>query len=166
MADLPQNDSIIFMNLNSHHHHEERSTCMKRILHVSDTLLSLFVISPLAVSHWRGTWGYMDQKEENFPAWHCFLLGSVLHTMFAILREPLQAEFSKPSNGVKNRWRTVLRFVVTKVYTYVFSISCIMHWRGGWEVMKMYLGGYLNIWHMDRSVIMAIINLGHLFVDR
>ncbi|XP_021700633.1 uncharacterized protein LOC5570910 isoform X1 [Aedes aegypti] len=143
MAEVPRNDSVIFLNLH-HHHGEERSTCMKRILHFSDTMLSLFVISPLAVSHWRGTWGYMDLQQDYFPPWHCFLLGSVLHTMFAILREPLQAEFSKPSNGVKNRWRTIRRFVVCKVYTYVFSISCIMHWRGGWEVMKMYLD--YNLW--------------------
>uniref|UniRef100_A0A1Q3FSF4 Putative conserved plasma membrane protein n=1 Tax=Culex tarsalis TaxID=7177 RepID=A0A1Q3FSF4_CULTA len=135
-------ETIAFTALDPDHvSHRRPRACVKRILHAGDTLFSLFVISPLVVSHWRGTWGYMDLKGEYFPAWHSFALGSILHTALALLREPLQAEFSGPSRQgqVKSCWRTVRRFLVIKVYTYVFSISCIMHWRGGWDVMRMYL---------------------------
>ncbi|XP_055600468.1 uncharacterized protein LOC129749513 isoform X2 [Uranotaenia lowii] len=131
------NEPIIFPHLQNQRNDEHIR--LKRMLHAGDTLVSLFVISPLVVSHWRGTWDYMDQKKEYFPPWQCFLSGSLLHTFFALLRGPLQAVFSVPSNGEKSRWKTVRRFVVFKVYTYVFSISCIMHWRGGWNVMEMYL---------------------------
>ncbi|XP_055548350.1 uncharacterized protein LOC129731960 isoform X1 [Wyeomyia smithii] len=139
MDSTPKRDSIVvFTSLSNPNTHPER-TWKKRILHVSDTLLSLFIISPLVVTHWRGTWSYMDLKADYFSPWYCFLLGSVLHTAFALLREPLHAEFSGPSNGVKCWWKTVRRFVFARVYTYVFSLSCIMHWRGGWEVMRLYL---------------------------
>jgi Fuseless len=116
-----------------------QNRCKKRILNLSDTFLSLFVITPLVVAHWRGTWSYMDHNAKFFPAWNCLLLGSILHTAFAILREPLEAEFLV-RNGEKNFWRTARRFVVTRMYTYVFSIGCIMHWRGGWAVMNLHLG--------------------------
>jgi hypothetical protein len=77
---------------------------------------------------------------KNFPHWNCFLMGGVLHTAFAILREPLQAKFSVKGNVAKTRWQKVRRYIFTRIYTYIFSIGCIMHWRGGWGVMEQYLG--------------------------
>ncbi|XP_058819436.1 uncharacterized protein LOC131682175 isoform X1 [Topomyia yanbarensis] len=135
--DHTRSDSIVFTNLENPFN--QQRTWRKRILHASDTFLSLFVISPLVVTHWRGTWSYMDLKSEFFAPWFCFLLGSCLHTTFALLREPLHAQFSRPSDGVKCWWKTTRRFVVSKIYTYIFSVSCVMHWRGGWGVMQMYL---------------------------
>lgn len=82
----------------------------------------------------------MDHHSEHFPAWNCFLLGAVLHTTFALLRESLHEEFAVPRNGKKSVFRTIRRFVITKLYTYVFSIGCNMHWRGGWAVMEKHLG--------------------------
>jgi hypothetical protein len=84
----------------------------------------------------------MDHNEHIFPPWNCFLLGSILHLAFAILREPLEAEFLV-QNGEKNFMKTLRRFVVTRTYTYVFSIGCIMHWRGGWAVMHLHLGEFI-----------------------
>ncbi|XP_053692027.1 uncharacterized protein LOC128740508 [Sabethes cyaneus] len=140
----PKRDSIIVFTNRNNSFSQSNLTWRKRILHFSDTLLSLFVISPLVVTHWRGTWSYMDLNAEYFPPWYCLLLGSILHTTFALLREPLQAEFSGPSDGEKCWRKTVRRFVFARMYTYVFSLSCIMHWRGGWEVMRMYLD--LELW--------------------
>uniref|UniRef100_A0A1B0D2S8 Uncharacterized protein n=1 Tax=Phlebotomus papatasi TaxID=29031 RepID=A0A1B0D2S8_PHLPP len=113
--------------------------CTKRLLNFGDTLLSWFLISPLAIAHWRGTWDYMDQRPDKFPAWYCFILGGILHTAFALLREPLHDEFSPPSNGNKSLKRTIRRIIVTKLYTYIFSVGSIMHWRGGWAMMELHL---------------------------
>lgn len=135
------NDDNSDINILFHYSNLNRpNRCLKRLLHAGDTFFSIFIISPLVVAHWRGTWNYMDLKAEYFPPWHCFLLGMVLHTTFALLRESLIAEYSKPSNGIKSFGKTFRRFIITKVYTYVFSIGCIMHWRGGWDVMRLYLG--------------------------
>lgn len=135
-------NSINGMNFQPKYKEFSRNTSRrtKRLLHLGDTFLTLFVITPLAVTHWRGTWVFMDHQEENFPAWHCFLIGGVLHTAFALLRQFLHQEFAKPSDGVKSMRRTIVRHIVTKVYTYIFSIGCIMHWRGGWAVFTEYYG--------------------------
>lgn len=113
----------------------------KRLLHVGDTVLSLLVITPLVVTHWRGTWAYMDHRAEHFPPWNCFLLGGLLHTVFALLREFLHTEFARSSRDGEKSWkRTVTRHVVVKLYTYAFSMGCILHWRGGWAVLSLYFG--------------------------
>ncbi|XP_055712054.1 uncharacterized protein LOC129807072 isoform X1 [Phlebotomus papatasi] len=128
--------------------------CTKRLLNFGDTLLSWFLISPLAIAHWRGTWDYMDQRPDKFPAWYCFILGGILHTAFALLREPLHDEFSPPSNGNKSLKRTIRRIIVTKLYTYIFSVGSIMHWRGGWAMMELHLGP--GVWP---AVIVSFITL-------
>lgn len=117
--------------------------CLKRLLHVSDTIVSLLIITPLAVAHWRGTWTFMDSHEDIFPAWHCFLLGSVLHTAFALLRESLHEEFSS-TRETKSICRTIQRFIISKIYTYIFSIACILQWRGGWAVLDLHFGHGAN----------------------
>ena len=128
-------DTIIFTSINN-----RQSRCTKRLLHWCDTLLSLLVISPLVVAHWRGTWVYMDYYMKYFPHWNCFVMGGMLHTAFAVLREPLHAQFSLSENVSKTRWQKIRRYIFTRIYTYIFSIGCIMHWRGGWGVMEQYLG--------------------------
>lgn len=112
----------------------------KRTMNVLDTLMSILVISPLAVAHWRGTWALMDLYGEYFPTWNCFIIGGILHTAFALLREYLHTEFARPSDGIKSWRRTLVRHIVTKLYTYVFSVGSIMHWRGGWALLTEYFG--------------------------
>lgn len=125
---------------------ERPSKFEKRLLNSLDTFLSLFIITPLVVAHWRGTWDFMDQYAEHFPAWNCFILGSVLHVLFTLLRETLHAEFVQPSPGRQKTFRQKLRqFMITKAYTYCFSVGCIMQWRGGWDVIKGYFGLDLRV---------------------
>uniref|UniRef100_A0A182NTS8 Uncharacterized protein n=1 Tax=Anopheles dirus TaxID=7168 RepID=A0A182NTS8_9DIPT len=112
--------------------------CRKRLLHLGDSLFSLLVITPLVVAHWRGTWGWMDLNGPHFPGWLCFVLGATLHTTFALLREPLNAALALARDAPKSRWRTVQRWAVNRMYTYAFSMGCLMHWRGGWSVMESY----------------------------
>ncbi|XP_049549281.1 uncharacterized protein LOC125960119 [Anopheles darlingi] len=81
----------------------------------------------------------MDLYRDHFPAWLCFVLGATLHTTFALLREPLNASLVLARNAPRSRSRTLKRWLMERVYTYVFSMSCLMHWRGGWEVMVLYI---------------------------
>ncbi|XP_049301666.1 uncharacterized protein LOC125775166 isoform X1 [Anopheles funestus] len=112
--------------------------CRKRLLHLGDSLFSLFVITPLVVAHWRGTWCWMDLNGPHFPGWLCFVLGFTLHTTFALLREPLNAALALARNAPKSRWKTFKRWLGNRMYTYAFSMACLMHWRGGWNVMELY----------------------------
>jgi hypothetical protein len=107
----------------------EQSKWKKRLLNSSDSILSLIIISPLVISHWRGTWDGMDQYKRIFPAMNCMIFGAILHCTFAILREPLHRKF----NNFKARERKTLffkfqLFTIRILYTYFFSLGCIMHW--------------------------------------
>jgi len=109
----------------------------KRLLNVGDSFMSLFVVSPLVISHWRGTWQLMDFYGHHFPGLNCFIFGAVLHCFFAIIREPLHGQFnSAQRNHQRSLTYSVSLFVLKKVYTLLFSVGCIMHWRGGWALME------------------------------
>lgn len=99
----------------------------KRLLNASDSLMSLFVIAPLVISHWRGTWRYMELVE--LPGLNCMILGAVIHLCLAILREPLHSKYnSEKTIKSKSRMKILELYVLKKIYTYSFSIGCIMHW--------------------------------------
>lgn len=144
MSQVPIDNHILYQSLGALPH-TQPSKWTKRWLNFGDTLLSLLVISPLVIAHWRGTWEYMNHHPKHFPAWNCFILGSILHSCMAILREPLISKYNVPSNGKTSFIKKINRFFVTKIYTYVFSIGCIMHWRGGWDIMVVYLGNKIEL---------------------
>lgn len=101
----------------------------KRLLNASDTFLSLFVVAPLVVTHWRGTWDFMNQFPLIFPGLNCMILGALIHCGLAILREPLHANYNSEKTLQKmSRSKSFSLYIVKKVYTYVFSIGCIMNW--------------------------------------
>lgn len=99
----------------------------KRLLNTFDTFISLFVVSPLVVSHWRGTWDFMDQFPRIFPGLNCMLFGLLIHCGLSILREPLHSKYNSEKSLQTNSSKLNL-FLLKKVYTYVFSIACIMQW--------------------------------------
>lgn len=108
----------------------ETSKNKKRLLNVSDSIMSLFVVAPLVVAHWRGTWDGMDQYERIFPSINCMIFGAILHCSFAILREPLHSKFNKlkAQKTKKSFQKSFQVFVIKRLYTYFFSLGCIMHW--------------------------------------
>lgn len=101
----------------------------KRLLKACDVFLSLFVISPLVISHWRGTWDFMNQFPRLFPGMNCMIFGAIIHCGLAVLREPLNSKLTLFNRlQTKPLSKSLNLYIVKKVYTYVFSIACIMHW--------------------------------------
>lgn len=99
----------------------------KRFLNASDSIFSLFLVAPLVISHWRGTWNLLDYYGNVLPPLNCIIFGATIHTTFAILREPLRNLKSKECI------KTKIKICLIKIlYTYLFSLGCIMHWRGSW----------------------------------
>lgn len=114
---------------------------VKRCLNAGDTFISLCIISPLVILHWRATWAIMDDNNDYFKPWNCFMFGLFLNTSIALMREFLYEQCSKASKRNKKTWRgQVARYFFTKLYAYVFSMGCNMQWRGGWAVLDMYIG--------------------------
>ncbi|XP_033362330.1 uncharacterized protein LOC117240398 [Bombus vosnesenskii] len=115
----------------------------KQILSIIDSFLSLILITPMTVGFWRGTWTLMDIYADTFPELFTFLLGILIHTCFAITRNFLHYRVLDISKR-----KTCLNMTVCKIiqilYTYVFGISCNMHWRGAWIIFDHFF--YYNIW--------------------
>jgi Fuseless len=167
----------------------------KRLLNLSDTLISLFIIGPLVILYWRSTWQTLDKYfcyrgkkhskceanlfsdrelwdvQKSPQIYHpimCFIIGAVIHCCFCLLREPLHSNLSKSRSQVLPLRKIIQAFLAKKIYTYVFSIGCIMHWylkhfrhvsgmslltlifhaftrlrRGGWDTYDEYLGNFV-----------------------
>lgn len=114
--------------------------CTKRFLNAGDSFISLFVISPLVIAHWHGSWAFMDYWNDVFSPWYCFMFGLVLHTIIALLREFLYEQFKSSGKTKRSVSGQMLRCFLTKLYAYIFSMGCNMQWRGGWAVLDQYAG--------------------------
>lgn len=71
----------------------------------------------------------MDLFPSLFPGLNCMVLGALVHCAFAILREPLHSKYNsfKSSETLSPSAKLKLH-ILKKIYTYVFSVACIMHW--------------------------------------
>lgn len=118
-----------------------RST--KRFLNLSDTFISLFIVSPLVVAHWHGTWVFMDHNPAYFPPWYMFILGALLHLILVMLRGLMHDKLSMSPKGERTLKQKIIKYICVKVYLYVFSVSCILNWRGGWSMMEIYFGRFI-----------------------
>ncbi|XP_045768120.1 uncharacterized protein LOC123869297 isoform X7 [Maniola jurtina] len=101
---------------------------------IGDAIFSSLVVAPQAVSVWRGTWGIMELHPQWFPHAQIYVLGIVIHVCFALIRSQLLAR-SKNAWGEGRAGRWLRERVLSRVYTYIFLLACIMHWRGGWWLL-------------------------------
>lgn len=134
--------------------------CTKRFLNACDVFLSLVVISPLVIIHWRGTWAIMDENMEYFPPLNCFILGMILHLVIAMVREFLYSEYKKEKAQKRTWTRVMCRSLLTKLYAYLFSWTCQMHWRGGWAVIDRYFGKFNSIFFLRQFTKISFKQIG------
>ncbi|CAG4985620.1 unnamed protein product [Parnassius apollo] len=100
-------------------------------LSYGDAVFATFVVAPLVVGVWRSTWSIMDLHSKLFPYAQIYLLGIIIHICFALIRSHLLSRSIATSD--ENRYFHWLRErLLSRIYTYIFILSCIMHWRGGW----------------------------------
>lgn len=112
---------------------DQPNRCTKRILHACDKFVTLFVVAPLVVAHWYGTWQFMDRNAEYFPLVPSLLLGVLWHLTASVARNDIHEK-------LKSNSQRTLRFWIVKIYLYIFSIACIMQWRSMFALMNIYIG--------------------------
>lgn len=112
-----------------------------------DNIFATFVIGPLVVFYWRGTWTLLDihlyPEEEWKSAWICVAIGNGGLFMTALLQEPL-AKYLKKDNWVV--WITAYH-----IYSYVVCFFSVCHWRGIWASLNHYTG------KGDNSMISSLV---------
>ncbi|XP_015117593.1 uncharacterized protein LOC107041516 isoform X1 [Diachasma alloeum] len=127
----------------------------KYTLSVFDNIISLAVVGPLVVGHWYGMWGLMDFYKLPLSDWLCILLGMGLHCTFACLRHVLHRTFAEHWRLANPIGRGGYR-VARLVYTYLFGMSCLLHWRGGWAIFNYVVDD--NLW-VDAAVTLILFVL-------
>ncbi|KPJ06901.1 hypothetical protein RR48_11400 [Papilio machaon] len=106
-------------------------------LSYGDAVFAMFVVAPLVVSVWRSTWGIMELHSNMFPYVQIYLLGIMIHISFALVRSYLLSRSRPRSEESNSRLRWIRERLLSRIYGYIFILSCIMHWRGGWGLFDM-----------------------------
>lgn len=122
---------------------ESPNRCTKRLLHLSDIIISLTIITHLVIAYWFGTWAFIDNHPEHFPIITTLLFGAFLHLLVVLTRYHVHDQVKRPEHKQKTLARSIWSFLFTKFYIYVFSISGILVWRAVWAISGQY-GKILN----------------------
>lgn len=123
------------------------------------TIISTALVTPLVIGQWRGTWMLLEYY--RVPWWMCFLTGSILHFIFALLKDFLQDYFSN-----KKQEYLLILLLVSRVYTWLFGIACASHWRGGWMMLEEYLrreiGSVIAVTLLSLAILSAMKTLRNI----
>lgn len=122
----------------------DNKTIVRKIsLNIIDSLISLFVVTPLVVGFWRGM--FDNFKIYNamygvFPVWPSLIVG--LSAAFAF-------NYFRPSrsntDNLKHYESKIKRIMAMKLYHYVFAFFSIMVWRCMFEASDILFGESGNL---------------------
>jgi uncharacterized membrane protein YwaF len=112
----------------------------KRFLNFLDSSISFFIVSPLVVGFWRGTWDlivHFHEKYGIFPRWPSLLVAVLFNFTIYALRDWLTVEVYASKSGEEKIEKTMKSRIVYRIYHYLFACSSIMIWRSLWDVFSM-----------------------------
>ena len=122
--------------------------CRNGLLTFADILISLFIVFPLSVLHWRGTWELQDiyfvPEDPVQTVWISFAIGGNI-CVLELLLQPLLIENLNPD-------RRLLYFIVSRLHLYVHGWAVMCYWRGLWDLCDLYLGD-----HWVNAVVMYAV---------
>ena len=105
------------------------------VLEWLDASFSAFVVAPLVVSYWRGTWNLTDKylipSDKVQSKVVSLIIGIIGHLVFTIGQGWLRNNFSP------DRQRLTF-YIVSRLYSSIFGIVCVNCWRGGWQLIDHY----------------------------
>lgn len=112
-----------------------RTSSYSALLEVLDSIFSCFVVAPLVISYWRGTWNlaevYLFPGNKIKSSVASLIIGIVGHLVFTIGQGFLRDKFNP------NRHRLTF-YCASRLYTSIFGVICVNCWRGGWQLIDHY----------------------------
>ncbi|KAF6207527.1 hypothetical protein GE061_015973 [Apolygus lucorum] len=108
-----------------------------RFVTLLDLSISTFLIAPLVVSYWRGTFGLMDilvYPEDPFKSSvvSC-VIGYAGTSVLTMLQDVLDRSLHPNTHRITY-------YAFSRLYTALFSFICVNHWRGGWMLLEHFTG--------------------------
>nr|XP_053627644.1 uncharacterized protein LOC128685133 [Cherax quadricarinatus] len=102
-----------------------------------DSLFSILVFAPLVVGYWRGCWQLMDQfllpNNKQLSVATSLAMGVISGLLFCLLQRQLDVLFDHSR-------RPSLHLLASRLYTCVYCVCCVNHWRGVWAAWDLYTG--------------------------
>jgi len=118
------------------------------LLTIADISITIFIIFPLSVLHWRGTWELQEIyfKPDNLEQsiWISFAIGGNV-CMLELLFQPVLMEILDPNR----RW---LYIIVSRLHLYIHGWAVMCYWRGLWDLCDFYL-----TYHWVNAVVMYVV---------
>ncbi len=109
-------------------------------LRVLDTLWSCFIITPLVVFYWSGTWKLADayilpDNSSDVPLLSSYVsLGiGIAIGLCGFLILPLLSENLYPECTVKH-------VVISRIISYIYGFGILNFWRGVWNITDYFVG--------------------------
>ena len=106
-------------------------------------VLVFFIIFPLIVTFWRGTWGIMDllifPSNIESSAWTCTGLGFGIIFLYMVVQNCFIQRLQTESSTLACLAKTLLLLSVT--FVYVLALSTVASWRGVWLCLDIYFTG-------------------------
>lgn len=121
--------------------------CTKRFLNISDIFIATFIVTPLVVGYWYGTWDFMDNHAEYFPPIPTLLFGICCHLLIVLSRHHVHEKVKLPRRE-KTVVQKIGRYLFTKLFIYVFSVACIMVFRAVFVLCAPYGKQKIVIFHL------------------
>lgn len=125
----------------------EKEKRKKRFLNFIDSCISLFVVSPLVVSFWRGLWSnieYYDLHYKIFPQYAWLISSYIMCTGYYYTRGYCNNFFNKKQTDENDGSAKVYSFkkaVIYRFYHYILAFSSIMIWRCIWNIPTSLIKG-------------------------
>ena len=126
-------------------------------LRVIDILWSCFIVTPLVVFYWSGTWKLLDayvlpvSATDEVPLLSSYVslgIGTAIG-LSGYLVLPLLSEHINPQWSVKH-------VIVSRIFSYIYVFGILNFWRGVWNITDHFVGTDLR-WSLVSYAISKLI---------
>lgn len=136
----------LYQTLNEKFYNQQK--VRKKLLNICDSLISLFIISPLVVAFWKAVWTQIDHYHDMlgiFPLGEWLLIGYAICVAVYYYRDSLHEFIIDGSDNDKSLLSATRCFVLYRVYIWIFGCGNIMMWRCLWNLPDVLFKGEFGI---------------------
>lgn len=125
------------INIHADSYRKVSNVARKKFLNFTDSLISLFLVTPLVVGFWRGLFDNFRIYNEMFgifPVWISLGVSLSVVLIFNIYRP--NRSFTECERDVETKPMTI----ATRISVYIFAVFGVMTWRCMFEVSDIMFG--------------------------
>ena len=109
-------------------------------LHIADTFWSCFIVTPLTIFYWGGTWKLLDlylfPDDGVLSAWVSLAIGTT-GCLSAYLFLPMIGDCLQHHR--QPTW-SLIHVLLSRLCIYILGFAVLNYWRGIWNLMDTYIG--------------------------